>query len=222
MPETRPATAQNDRNAHGRGRRDAALELCALVAVYVAYLAGRLFLRLHIIFISAVAVATIGYLCWRARRGGRTLLRFWGLRLDNVKTCAAIVGPPTVAVAIAILIHWWLAVSASRPPLSFFLLLPLYPPWGMVQQFLFQSLFHRDLQILTRQRLVPCLLTAVAFGLLHVNAPALAVATFLGGLFWSAVFIYCPNIYVLGTSHGLLGAMFFYLVTGDDILRAVF
>jgi len=198
-----------------------ACELGVLAGVLLLYVIARFFIRLHIGFIVVVAALALVYGLWRVRRCGRVVLRFWGLRLDNLWASTAVVGAGSCIAAAAIVLYWWLGRSRPTLPGSFYVSLPLYPAWGIVQQFLFQSLFHRDLQILTGRRVIPCLLTALAFGLLHSVTPTLAVATGFAGLFWSAVFTWRPNIIVLGISHGLLGGMFYYLVVGEDVVKSI-
>jgi len=196
-------------------------ELAVLTVIFLFYVAGRFFFRLHMGFIIGAAGLTLVYGVWRVRRDGRAVLRFWGLRFDNLWASAAVVGAISCLAALGIFFYWWLGRSRMAVPGSFFVLLPLYPVWGIAQQFLLQSLLHRDLQILTGQRVLPCLATGLAFGLLHSVSPTLAVATGLAGLFWAAAFAWRPNVIVLGVSHGLLGGMFYYLVMGEDVLRSV-
>jgi hypothetical protein len=204
-----------------RTRRFAAGEIAAMVFLYLVYIIGHFFYRLHIGFILAVGLAAIAYAVWRVRRGGHGLLRFWGFRLDTVAASAAVVAPVTAAVVSAMILWWWFGRSHPPIPPAFYLLLPLYPVWGIAQQFFFQSLFHRDLQILTGKRGLPILLTALAFGLLHAVDPILALLSFAAGLGWSAVFAWRPNLLVVGTSHGLVGGVFFYFAAGTDVLRLV-
>lgn len=164
----------------------------------------------------ALALGLIGYalsVWWR----GRETLRDFGLRTDNLRAASAAVGAFTAAAGAAIAAIGWLrGAELWRPELA--ITLPLYPLYGVAQQLVVQGIFHRRLLVLSRSRAVSAALTAAAFGLLHTGNPVLFALTTAGGAAWAILYQRHPNVWALGFSHGLLGALAYPYLLGVDPL----
>lgn len=111
------------------------------------------------------------------------------------------------------------AIVVLSPRGELLVMLPLYPVWGVVQQLIFQGVVHRRLLLLVNHRGLAVLLTALAFALVHVGSWPLVGLTFAAGLAWSRLFQIYPNVWVLGLSHGVLAALVYPLVLGDNPLQ---
>jgi membrane protease YdiL (CAAX protease family) len=131
------------------------------------------------------------------------------------------VGPASLACAaagfplIAAMAVYGVAKGHLPPPATFWLVAAAYPVWGLVQQFLLNAILARNLRaFLPAAAVVPA--AAALFGLAHAPDWYLAALTFAGGLMWVPIYLWRPNLWVLGVSHGLLGAMAYYAVLGKD------
>ncbi|MEO1033149.1 MAG: CPBP family intramembrane glutamic endopeptidase, partial [Bacteroidota bacterium] len=104
-------------------------------------------------------------------------------------------------------------------------LLITYPIWGSIQQFLTIGLLAGNLKDLKRVKLkksLIILLTAIVFSLVHYPSLWLMIGTFILALFYGYIYLRAKNIFVLGTLHGWLGALFYYTVVGQDPFAEVF
>ncbi len=183
-----------------------------LIGVYVGFnetLAGKAF------FIIPAVIACGGYALYAVTASRSTRLEY-GIRVDNIgratKLTVLVLGPLAVAlVGIAV------ARGAAAPPRSFYVALLIYPIWGIVQQFLFQSFLHTRL---IRLGVTPwsVLIVAVLFAIVHPSSAGMFWITLVGGLAASAIFLKCPNIFPLGVGHGILAAFVYYLLFGKDPL----
>ncbi len=197
----------------GLARRWRARTAVAFVAaVIVAYVACELTGVPERFTFGGAGVAALGFAVFAWRRGGEAW-RDYGFRLDNLREAAWPIGAFTVLAAAGI-VTYGLATGARfwNPELA--IVLPLYPIWGVAQQFAFQGLLHRGLLELVPSRLACVVITAVAFALVHTGDAELVGLTFVAGLAWAWLFQRWPNVFLLGLSHGALGALVYPLVLG--------
>ncbi|MFQ5747893.1 MAG: type II CAAX prenyl endopeptidase Rce1 family protein [Planctomycetota bacterium] len=112
------------------------------------------------------------------------------------------------------------ALGNGRPLASseLALLLPLYPLHGVAQQFVFQGILNRRLTTLFGRPFPTACATAAAFALVHFGSPVLMALTFPAGLAWSLLYQRRPNLWALGLSHGILAALAYPLVLGENPL----
>jgi membrane protease YdiL (CAAX protease family) len=95
----------------------------------------------------------------------------------------------------------------------------LYPPWGVVQQFLVVALIAENLVAMGRGRIgepLAVVLTACGFAAIHVHDYRLVGATFLLGLVTTSVYFRTKNVWVPGILHGWFATLVYYLVLGED------
>jgi len=97
----------------------------------------------------------------------------------------------------------------------------LYLPWALVQQTLFQVYLLGRLQALfpALPRLLLSTLNGLAFALVHVTNPWIAVIAALGGTAWSFLYLRYRLLWPLAISHALVGTTFYYWVYGHDLAR---
>lgn len=144
-------------------------------------------------------------------------LKECGIRSDNLKQAAKLMLLFLIP-AIVVIVLLSLSMKRLSWSSSFLYLLCLYPVWGITQQFLFQSFFHTRLITL---RLAPwsILIVAAIFSLVHLPDVRFVVFTFIWGGISSFIFLRTPNIFPLGIAHGILGALFYYMLLDNDVLR---
>ena len=198
----------------------------AEVAVVVAT-GGLHHLFLHVIGFHGVfiAVAVLGwttYVVVRAKRdsailneGGFTRV---GLRAAFVATSwVSLVGVIGLASIGAwrghLRLHWHMLP-----------LLALYPIWGVIQQFLVQALFARNLALTrvgTRFKAAVVFASALVFASAHLPALDITFATFLLGLGFTPLYFRFRNLWPLGVYHGWLGLCFYFWVVARDPLEKI-
>jgi len=166
--------------------------------------------RWSFLFAGLALTAYVLYLAVRRPHSWHDL----GFRRDNltagllpVGVCTAVVGAGLVAFALV-------QGRAVWQP-AVLVLLALYPFWALAQQFAFQGLLHRGLNVLVQSPALQVLLTAAAFASVHVGNAALFALTFLAGIMWSVLYRRWPNLWLLAGSHSVLAALAYPLVLGD-------
>jgi membrane protease YdiL (CAAX protease family) len=162
----------------------------------------------------AASIGFLAYLTWRIRRSPGAL-RVWGLRTDNL---LAAMTAQFRFVAVGVMALAGLAIFTDLPglPRTFWLTAALYPVWGIAQQFALQNLIARNIAGVVSKRLAIAALAALLFAASHYPRLELVALTFVAGIFFTLNYLRYPNLWVVGTAHGLLGSMAFYIVLRED------
>lgn len=199
--------------------RDAMVDLAIVLSVVVGYGAAEAFGVEKRWTFAAEAMALAGY-AWMVRRRGRETWRDFGLRIDNFGECAGPIGAWT-ALGAAVIAAWAWIAGGSLWRSDMAILLPLYPLYGVVQQLVFQGVFHRRLMELGRRGWMSVGCTAVLFSLVHVGDWRLVGLTLVAGVVWSALYERYPNVWLLGLSHGFLAALAYPWLLGSQPLSRI-
>ena len=80
-----------------------------------------------------------------------------------------------------------------------------YAIWALEQEFILNAFFYRRFEWLMGRTTGSLVVTALLFSLVHLPNPVLVPATFVGGLFFVAIFRRFRNIYPLAIAHAILG-----------------
>ena len=151
-------------------------------------------------------------------------LRDLGFRMDNLSHALRLLAVPmTTGIAILLILGWYmdslrLALPADRLNLLWLPLAGL--AWGLLQQFLLQSFVNRRAQIVWGGGAASIVVVALVFALFHLPNAWLAVATFVSGLVWAAVFQKAPNLYALALSHAVMTWVMISAIS-DDALQGL-
>lgn len=194
-------------------RRDATIDITVVGGVCLAYvLLESLAVPKRWSFL-AMGAALILYVIYLARRHTDRWQEL-GFRTDNLR--AGLV--PTAAVtavgaALLLGVGLWEKRTAWGP--QALVLLALYPVWALAQQFAFQGVLHRRLQVLAGPPVLQVILTAAAFASVHIGNRVLAGLTFTAGVAWSVLYRRWPNLWLLAASHSILAALAYPLVLAD-------
>jgi membrane protease YdiL (CAAX protease family) len=188
-------------------------EVLFVLLTVVAFQVGE-YLGLKVVFIATAAVFWVTYVLVRWRRDP-AVLGEWGFRRENL-------APATVASVTVLLVVGgaMFALRLHRNPLwlprNFWVTLALYPLWGVIQQFLMNGIIARNLaRFMPPAATVLC--TAVLFAVAHAPDGALMGLTFIAACIWVPIYLRWRNLWPLGVSHGLLGAIAYYVPMGRDV-----
>lgn len=159
-------------------------------------------------------------ICLAARlRRDPGALRRWGLRADTLRPAAREAAAVTLPRAAA-MTAFGFARGHLPPPPGFWLILGLYPAWGLAQNFLLNAMLARNLRTVLPERLVVAL-SALLFSLSHAPDFQVMALTLLVAPVWLVLYRRHPNLWVLGVAHGVLGTLAFFAVLGRDVLQAL-
>lgn len=200
----------------GYGSRPCYGELVAILAAGL----GHIVLEVSLsgteatIYNVAVSLAFLGYLGWRIRRTPG-VLRLWGFRGDNIWPAFG-AHLPFLGAGVLAMIVFSRVTDGGGLPATFWLTAALYPVWGIAQQFALQNLIANNLAGPLRKPIPIASVAALLFAASHYPRMELVALTFVAGVFFTLVYRSHPNIWAVGTAHGLLGSMAFYIVLGED------
>ncbi len=195
------------------GRR--ALELALVVASGVGNVVFENVLHAKTVFVVVAVVVWLAFVLWRWRND-RSVLHSWGLRRDNLGAAARAALVITVPLVICGTAYAF-AVGHFPPPRGFWVILLLYPAWGIAQQFLLNAMLARNLSVFLPAWAV-VLVAAALFAAAHAPDPPVVALTLLAGALWVLMYRRWPNLWALGIAHGIIGTVVFYGVLGRDPL----
>lgn len=190
-----------------------AKELTAAIATAVVHVLPLERLYPEVFEIVVLVIGWLGYLVSLVARD-RPRLAEMGFRREGLRaSAAAAFGFAGLATAGMGLWGWragTLAISANVVILAV-----LYPIYGLVQQWLVQGVFARQLAR-RAPAAVTVLATATMFGLLHLPDRLAAVATFVLGFALVPIYLRWRNLWALGFVHGWLAIPMYFWVAGVD------
>jgi hypothetical protein len=190
-------------------------EVTAVIATGALHFLSKAF-GLHGFFIVAAALFWVVFILWRAKRQPRILFD-WGFRFDNLLKPFLITTAVSLPGIVTMAFFGFLHDNLTLPP-HLWILLILYPIWGIIQQFLVQGLVVRNLSLtkLGSRPILIVVLGATLFGLVHAPNILFMLATFCLGLLFVPLYLHFRNLLPLGLFHGWLGSLFYLWVLGHD------
>lgn len=129
-------------------------------------------------------------------------LRDVGLRTDNfLASCRLLLLPTALAVLLIITFGWFTSHGHFGAPWRWrFAFLPL---WALCQQYVLNGFINRRAQMALGVGSKSVVLVAIAFSVLHLPSPTLALLTLVAGAIWAFIYQRAPNLYALAISHTL-------------------
>ncbi|MDH5427347.1 MAG: hypothetical protein OEZ57_04240 [Nitrospirota bacterium] len=175
------------------------------------------------LFIAVASVSWMSYIVWRVRSDS-SLLEKWGFHAKNL--LPAFVWPTVIfVIGVVLMAGYGMAHGRILWPSHLFVLLMLYPAWGILQQFLVQALGVANLVALFpgQGRMVAMPVGVLLFSLVHYpDGWVLMVATGVMACFFIPCYLRDRNLWPLGLYHGWLGTFFYLWVLGKDPWIEVF
>jgi len=198
--------------------RLAVIELGLVILTGVVHFVFENLFELKLPFMLAAGAFWTVWLAWRLKTVPGLAVA-WGIRRDNLASAAI---PCAIAGGLGLvgMTAWGFHAGHFPAAATFWIVLLLYPVWGFVQQFLLNALLASNLRrLLPSWAVVP--IAAVLFSAAHAPDLPLMALTLVAGVMWSWIYLARPNLWVLGLSHGILGAVAYYGVLGRDAWATV-
>lgn len=168
----------------------------------------------EVIYNIVVAALWSCYVLWRVMKTPR-LAYMWGFRRDNFYQALR----PSLLFALlaaTVLLPYGHVEGRLPFPATFWLVLLLYPLYGIAQQFALQVLVTKNLRELVTSRSLRVVVVASIFSMAHFPNYRLMSLVFPAGLAFTWIYEPHPNLWAVGIVHGVVGAMAYYLVLGLD------
>jgi hypothetical protein len=212
------SNAQNDLRVSGQPRWG---EVAAVALTGILHLVCKP-LGLQGAYIIGAILLWVGFVLLSAKRKP-TILAEWGFRAENLRQAfiaSAVIFFPVMGMMVVLA---RIRGTLVTPP-SFAFMLLLYPAWGLVQQFLVQSLLVTNLAKgpLKRNRYAPIVVGGLLFSLVHVGNLSMTLATGLLGAIFVWLFLRFRNLWPLGLFHGWLASLFYQWFLLRDPLTEIF
>lgn len=174
------------------------------------------------LFIGLASVSWMSYVMWRVRQDS-SLWAKWGFHTKNLSSAFVW---PTVVFVVGVVLMAWYAMAHGRDLwlAHIFVLLLLYPLWGILQQFLVQALGVANLMALFPKQgwMVAMPVGIVLFSVIHFPNGLLMIATGLMAGLFIPCYLRDRNLWPLGLYHGWLGTFFYLWVLGRDPWMDIF
>jgi len=188
------------------------LEIIVTLTAGIVYAAFHKTLAFNAWFIIPLLFSLVLYAFLESKYGDRDFAYF-GIRNDNLKEATKwnviVLGPFLLGLSI------YAFINGINHPLHFCYAVLLYPIWGLIQQFVFQGIFLNACKKMGFGYFsIP--LAAFAYTIVHYPSMFMIVFTALGGLLFSTLFYFRPNIIPIGIFHGVFGAFLYYVLRNKD------
>lgn len=192
-------------------------EVAAVVLTGAGHLVLTTWLNKQMVFTIAAILFWICFVGVRVHRDP-SVLRRWGFTRDGFRQSVRVLLPFGVAAGRAMAGYGLLAgtlVFSWR----FFLLLALYPAWGLVQQFLVVGLLAGNLR---KDGRLPewaiILAVSLLFAAIYLPSIPLVIVAGLMAAVTTPVYFRTGNLYAPGLLHGWIGTIAYFFALGRDPL----
>jgi uncharacterized protein len=175
---------------------------------------------LQLVYVVAACIFWTGYVASRSARDEAVLVE-WGFTKRGFGRSIALL-TPFMLLSVSGFAAYGIFTGNMVLNWHIFLLLLLYPFWGLVQQFLVVALIAGNIRRFSRYpESVIVLLTASVFAMAHASSIPLSGASFFLALVTTTVYFRIRNLWALGLFHGLYGTCLYYFVLGRDPLLEI-
>jgi hypothetical protein len=163
-------------------------------------------------YLGTIAAVLFSHLYFRDTR------RELGLRRDNFAQALRVATVPNL-ILLAVIVIWGLLTGGLS--VSWDSTTLLYLPWAFLQQYVLQNFLLARFGNILGKTNAAAIAASLVFALIHLPNVALVMASLIGALVWTRIFLKAPNIFVVSLSHALLGILvvIFFKFSGFDQLH---
>lgn len=151
------------------------------------------------------------------------LLSSWGFNTNNFsRSFTSLI--PFLILSIGGCILYGILWGSPLFNLNFFIVLFLYPGWGVIQQFLVAVLLAGNLDRISRKKIPSrgiVLIVSILFALVHFPEIPLVIVAFLLGMVTIKAYLRYGNIWTIGLVHGWFATFFYYIAWARDPLQEI-
>ncbi len=203
-----------------RGAAASPREAAGVIVTGIVHLVLATWLDRQFLFILAAGASWIAFLTIRAHRDP-SVLRAWGFTRRGFGRSLRLLAPFAL-VALLATAGYGLIAGTLLVTWRLFLLLAIYPAWGLVQQFLVVGLLAGALRNHGRlpDRAIVAV-TSLLFAAVHLPSIPLVVVAGLMGAITTSVYFQAGNLFALGLFHGWVASLAYFFVLGVDPLSAL-
>jgi hypothetical protein len=192
------------------------IELAAAALTGVLFVVFGLVSNASKVVFAVPCIAAWGaYAIWRVSRGERRAL---GLTLDGIARASSVPAAMVLAI-VALSIVRKISIGWTPPPKETWLLLLIYPPWGLVQQMIVQVFVAKNLSTLGVPRALVVPIGALVFGAVHAPDWTLVAITAPAGLVWTWWYLRHPTLIPIAIAHGWSGAFVYTWILDRSALH---
>jgi membrane protease YdiL (CAAX protease family) len=192
-------------------------EMAAVVFTGVGHLVLTTWLGKQMVFTISSILFWICFVGVRVHRDP-SVLRRWGFTREGFWQSVRMLLPFGVAAGFA-MVGYGLLAGTWIFTWRIFLLFVLYPPWGLVQQFLVVGLLAGNLR---KDGRLPewaiILVVSLLFAAIHLPSIPLVIVAGLMAAVTTPVYFRTGNLYAPGLLHGWIGSIAYFFVLGCDPL----
>ena len=174
-------------------------------------------LNFKFLFVIIACLFWVGYIIIRTVQN-KKVLAYWGFSSKYFMQCFRLTFLILALPAMAFIV-FGIFKGYEVNFLNLFLILLLYPIWGIIQQFLMMGLLAGNLTDMRNVKIPKAfiiLITSTVFSVVHYPSTMLIAGTFMLALLYTFIFLKWRNIYPLGLFHGWLGGLFYFFVLNRD------
>lgn len=169
---------------------------------------------MEVFCLALLAILWSGYVVWRLVRTP-ALEDQWGLGKEHFLEAVHHSLPFLVLASIFLVGYGGLQGHFPLPP-TFWVSCLLYPFFGVAQQFALQVLVAKNLGPLVPHHVLRAIFVGGLFSLAHAPNYHLMILTFPMGVVLTRIYTVHPNLWAIGSVHGVIGALTYYVVLGLD------
>ena len=155
--------------------------------------------------IAVPSLMALSLMIYSHRERAESLEEIGFTRKHFLHALRLLVAPMLAAALLLLLVGYWF--KSMRNVDDVLLKLATLPLWGLVQQYVLQGFIYRRVREVVGRGLLPVVITAGVFALVHLPNLSLTVLSFAGGLVWTWAYERAPNLFALGISHGLMSLL---------------
>ena len=180
-------------------------------------------LKYHIFYIIGILLYWGFYITYRYY-STNNIIKQWGI-YNSTSIYKSFIYTSILSLGLCLILYQY--IHSFYLTNNLFISIIIYPLWGIIQQFLLQSMILSNiikLYKITNAITIQIIIIGLSFlfGIMHKHIPALIIPTTLWGYISSNLYVKFHNIIPIGIYQGILAIILFYGVLHIDVLNKIF